>query len=42
MSEKVDNIIQFEPRKEPISDDEFDMFVKALMGPYKGSPVNTE
>ena len=42
MSEKVDNVIQLEPKKEPISDAEFDMFVKALLGPYKGSPINVE
>ena len=42
MSEKVDNIIQFVAKKEPISDAEFDIFVKAFFGPYKGSPVNTE
>ena len=42
MSENLDNIIQFVVKKEPISDDEFDIFVKALFGPYKGSPVNTE
>jgi hypothetical protein len=42
MSENMDNVIQFEPKKEPISDAEFDMFVKALLGPYKGSPLTLE
>jgi hypothetical protein len=42
MSENMDNVIKFEPKKEPISDEEFDMFVRALLGPYKGSPINFE
>jgi hypothetical protein len=42
MSDNMDNVIQFEPKKEPISDAEFEMFVNALLGPYKGSPVNVE
>ena len=37
-----DNIIAFEPKKESISDEEFEMFVQALMGPYVGGRVNLE
>jgi hypothetical protein len=37
-----DKVIKFEPRKEPISDAEFEMFLEALMGPYYGGRINLE
>jgi len=37
-----EKVIKFEPRKEPISDAEFEMFVNALMGSYNGGNINLE
>jgi hypothetical protein len=37
-----DNVITFEPKKEPISDSEFEMFVEALTGSYNGGRINLE
>lgn len=47
MSEKEDNIIDFqsksqERQKSEISDEEFQMFLNALLGPYKGGGYQPE
>jgi hypothetical protein len=47
MSEKEDNIIDFqsksqERQKSEISDVEFQMFLNALLGPYKGGGYQPE
>ena len=37
-----EKVIKFEPRKESISDLEFEIFMHALTGPYNGGRINLE